>query len=135
MQSSERFMPRTIDEMIGQKKIISRLRGSYKKKKLPYAFMFTGKKGSGKTSLARVIAVSLQCTHQEQFGAPCDKCRLLYKKGKFPIYELDGGLVRSVDDVEKFIERSTSEIVGEGKRKIFIFDEAHRLSGHSQDAL
>lgn len=133
MQSSIKFRPRSFDEMVGQEKIIKRLRGSFKKKKLPHAMMFTGKKGSGKTSLARVIALSVQCTHQEKFGQPCLACRK--NKDKFPIYELDCGKVRGVADVESFIERADFEISGKGRKKVFIFDEAHRLSGHSQDAL
>src|ERR1700735_2366317 len=111
MQSSIVLRPRSIDEMIGQEKIIKRLRGSYRKKKLPHAMMMTGKKGSGKTSLSRIVALSLQCTHQDKFGQPCLKCRR--NKKQFPIYELDCGKVRGVDDVERFIERASTEIVGE----------------------
>lgn len=135
MQSSIAMRPRILDDMIGQERIIKRLRGSFKKKKLSRSMMFTGKKGSGKTSLARIIAVSLQCTHQDKFGNPCIKCRKLYKKQRFPIYELDCGKVRSVDDVEKFIERASYDIIGLGRFKVFIFDEAHRLSGVAQDSV
>jgi DNA polymerase-3 subunit gamma/tau len=133
MQSSVKYRPRSLDEMVGQEKTINRLRGQYKKKKMPHAIMLTGKKGSGKTSLARIIALSLQCTHQTKFGIPCKACRL--NINKFPIYQLDCGRVRGVDQVENFVSLSDTDIVGRGKRKVFIFDEAHRLSGHSQDSL
>jgi DNA polymerase III subunit gamma/tau len=133
MQSSISLRPRSIDQMVGQSKIINRLRGSFKKNKLPHAMMFTGKKGSGKTSFARIIALSLQCTHQDKFGIPCKICRSQRKN--FPIYELDGGKVRGVEQVEDFISQAQFDIIGKGKKKVFIFDEAHRLSGHAQDAL
>jgi len=135
MQSSLSMRPRTFDEMIGQDKIIRRLRGVFSKKKLSRSLMFTGKKGSGKTTFARIIGTSLQCTHQEQFGAPCKACRIKAKQDKFPIYELDCGKVRKVDQVEEFIARADYDLIGMGRHKVFIFDEAHRLSGHSQDAV
>jgi DNA polymerase III gamma/tau subunit len=75
----------------------------------------------------------VQCTHQERFGRPCKLCRR--NKDNFPIYELDCGSVRGVDDVKNFIATSAFDIVGAGKKKVFIFDEAHRLSGHAQDSL
>lgn len=133
MQSSKKFRPRSLDEMVGQDKIIKRLRGLHKKKKFPHALMFTGGKGSGKTTLARILALSVQCTHQDKFGIPCLACRK--NKDRFPIYELNGGKVRGVDDVEKFIETADYDVIGRGKRKVFILDEAHRLSGHAQDIL
>lgn len=132
MQSSIAMRPRSFDEMIGQDKITSRLRGVYLKKKFPHALMFTGKKGSGKTSFARLVAISLQCTHQEEFGVPCKKCR---SEDNLPIYELDCGKVRQVEKLEAFVEKSEYEVVGNGRRKVFIFDEAHRLSGTAQDSL
>lgn len=133
MQSAIKFRPRSLDELVGQQKLIRLLRGQHKKKTMSSAFMFTGPKGSGKTSTARIIALSFQCKHQEKFGQPCLACRKNRKN--FPIYELQCGKVRGVADIEQFIERANYDIVGKGSSKIFIFDEAHRLSGHSKDVL
>lgn len=132
MQSSIRYRPRNFDELVGQEKLIKLLRGQAKKRTLPNGMLFIGPKGSGKTTTARIVALSVQCSHQE-FGNPCIDCRR--RKSNMPIYELNCGRVRKVEDVENFIETANYDIVGRGKRKVFVFDEAHRLSGHAQDIL
>lgn len=133
MQSSIKFRPKTLDELVGQDKLVRLLRGQYKEKTLPNAMMFLGPKGSGKTTTARIIALSMQCKHQDKFGNPCLACRK--DRSKYPIYELPCGKVRGVEDVENFIETANYDIVGRGQRKVFLLDEAHRLSGTAQDVL
>jgi DNA polymerase-3 subunit gamma/tau len=133
MQSSKRFRPRSLDALVGQDRLVRQLRGQFKKKTLPSGYMFTGPKGSGKTTAARIIAVSLQCTHQKKFGIPCKACWNSYSE--YPIYEINCGQIRGVEDLEQFISNADYEIIGKGKRRVYILDEAHRLSGHAQDTL
>src|ERR1700761_4954347 len=133
MQSSIKYRPRTLDELIGQEKIIRLLRGQYKKKLLPQGMLFQGPKGSGKSTTAKILATSFQCKHQEKFGNPCVACRKRYSK--FPIYTFECSKTSGIDDLKKFIAKAEYEIVGEGKHKVFILEEAHRLSPQAQEAL
>lgn len=130
-QSSISGRPRTLDALVGQTKNVKLIRG-LQKKKSPKAWMFVGATGSGKTTIAQIIALSLQCSH-DKFGVPCKICRR--HKATMPIYEIDCGTVTGVDDIKKYIRSSEYEILSRGRKKVFILDECQMLSKHSQSAL
>lgn len=124
--------PKNLDALIGQAKNVKLIRG-LQKKRSPKAWMFVGATGSGKTTIAQIIALSLQCAHQTKFGRPCKICRR--NMSNMPIFEIDCGTVTGVDDIKKYIRSSEYELLGQGKKKVYILDECQMLSKHAQSAL
>src|ERR1700753_2162884 len=123
--------PKRLSDMVGQEKLAHHIRSHYKKG-LPKAWLFFGSRGLGKTSIARVLALSLQCKHQKKFGEPCDICWKRYKS--YPIYELNASDKTGVDDLRSFVEGSDYEVLGRGRR-VYILDEAHQISKAGQNLL
>lgn len=125
--------PRTLDDLVGQSKLVKRIRNGIKKSGVPKGWLFWGQKGSGKTTIARILALSVQCSHQDKFGRPCVKCRK--KKRQLPIFQLNCARNRTVESMEAFVDRADYEITGQGKRKVFILDEVQELSKKAQRIL
>lgn len=125
--------PKVLSGLIGQQKLAKAIRRHIKTKRIPKAWMFYGPKGFGKTTIARIVALSLQCSHQEKFGEPCKKCRNNYRR--FPIYELNCADKTGIDDLRAFISGSDYALLGEGLRKTYILDEVHMLSKSGQTLL
>lgn len=132
MQSSLIYRPKTFAEVIGQEHVLRKLAKLKSEGKFPNALLLNGQKGIGKTTVARIIAVSVQCKHEE-FGNPCLACRR--KKTNYPIFELNASETTGVKDLGEFISGSTREIIGMGRYKVYILDEPHRLSDSSQNLL
>lgn len=132
MQSSRTYRPRTFNEVVGQEHVLRKLTKLWQNGKFPNALLFSGQKGIGKTSVARIISVSVQCEHEE-FGNPCLACRK--KRKNFPIYELNASETTGVKELKEYISGSTSYIIGMGKFKVYVLDEPHRLSDSSQNLL
>lgn len=130
--------PRKFSELVGQEKVIRRIRNRVKKR-MPKAFLFHGPKGGGKTTIARIIALSLQCRHEKEFGEPCSKCRK--RKNTFAIYEINCASVvesnESKSAAQAIRERLASSALElmHGRYRVWIFDEAHDLSKAAQDVL
>lgn len=131
MQSSLKFRPKTFSSVIGQAKVLRLLSQLWKKKKFPNALMFHGPSGVGKSTIARIVARSINCTHS-RFGYPCKICRP--SKG-FPIYELNASEDTGKDKVKEFVSGSLYGVLIKGTRKVFILDEAHKLSDSAQNLL
>jgi DNA polymerase III subunit gamma/tau len=135
--------PKIFSELVGQEKITHKLRNLVKKR-MPKAFMFHGPKGTGKTTIARILAVTLQCRHQKKFGEPCSKCQRRYRHAELPIEEINCASIvekskeaQNKSAAQAIRERlaSTSYELLRGKFRVFIFDEAHDLSPQAQDVL
>jgi DNA polymerase III delta prime subunit len=94
--------------------------------------MFIGETGGGKTTVARIIAKSLQCKHQDRFGNPCKKCR---RSNGFDIVEINAGDITGIDPLRQAISGSNLEPMPGSRFRIYIIDEAHMLSKHAQTLL
>src|SRR5271156_560600 len=108
--------PKRLSMMVGQAKL-SHLIRSMVRKSIPKAWGFFGATGLGKTSIARIIALSLQCTHQEKFGEPCKACWRHYDS--FPIFELPANDKTGAPEIRDFVSGSQYvNLIGKGTRKV-----------------
>ena len=98
----------------------------------PRAWMFVGPTGTGKTTLARIVALSLQCDHAE-FGAPCKACR--QSRMIFDIAEVNASHYRGVDDLQALVELSDYTPLPPTRRRVIILDEAQQMSRQAQNLL
>lgn len=125
--------PKSLDDLIGADKLVSRLRRRFESNRIPKAMLFCGQTGGGKTTLAKIVARSLQCTHHKKFGEFCSRC---WKDRKlFDIDETNAAKVRGVDEIEKKIASSDLFPMPGSKYRVYILDEAQQLSDHAQNLL
>lgn len=122
--------PETLDGMVGQKKLVRRIRRVYKNGKHPN-WMFIGETGCGKTTLARILAVSLQCTHQKKFGVPCKDCYRNYHR--FDIIEINASDITGIDALRDALQGVNYAPRPGSRFRIYILDEAQMLSKHAQN--
>jgi DNA polymerase-3 subunit gamma/tau len=128
---STSLRPSTFEEVIGQDIVVESLRSILKSNKLANGFIFSGQRGLGKTTLARIFARGLNCNNLTSEGNPCNECSncKLSLSGKHPdIIELDAISNGKVDDIRGLLDNATKYPISGSKYKIFIVDEAQGLS-------
>lgn len=123
--------PRTFEDMFGQEKITNAIRMQMKKRE-PNAWLFAGETGSGKTTISRIIGTSLNCTHQKKFGSPCKDCSKNWQQlmSEIPVAQFGG-----IDAVKDFAAGSDYAPIPPLRRRVYILDEAQRLSKAAQSLL
>lgn len=124
--------PKNFEDMIGMDKLVHKIRGRFKKHRVPKAFLFTGQTGNGKTTVSRILAVSLQCRHNE-FGVPCNKC--YSQRSQFNILEINASDFTGIDALRAILDGYTHAPMPGSRRRVYILDELHQLSKHSQNLL
>ena len=134
---ARKFRPKTFSEVTGQDAIVKTLRNAALQKKASHAYLFTGIRGTGKTSLARIFAKALNCENLTSFGEPCNECPSCIEiiEGKsLDFIEIDGASNRGIDDI-----RNINETLGyraiKGRYKIYLIDEVHMLTKEAFNAL
>ena len=131
-----KYRPRRFEELIGQESISQTLSLALDSKRLSHAYLFSGLRGSGKTSTARIFAKSLICENGPT-SAPCDVCShcVMANEGRhIDIIEMDAASSRKIDDIRDLIEH-TKYRPASGNFKIFIIDEVHMLTKEAHNAL
>ena len=131
-----KWRPKNFDEIIGQSHIVNTLKSSLEKGRLAHAYLFSGPRGVGKTSTARILAKALNCK-EGPTAKPCDKCSAcvdITAGRSFDVIEIDGASNTSVEDVRTLRENVKFSPVS-GKFKIYIIDEVHMLSTAAFNAL
>lgn len=127
--------PSSFDELVGQEKLVGHIRGHFLKGRPPKGWLFAGETGCGKTTIARIMAVSYQCRHAEDFGSPCERCKKSYRLGKFSITEINASDTTTVEALRDTLQGSDAVPSPGSRKRIYILDEAQRLSKPSQNLL
>lgn len=131
-----KYRPTTFDKLIGQEHIVRTLTNQIKNDKVGHAYLFTGTRGTGKTSAARIFARAINCLRPKD-GNPCNECeacRELIKPNNMDIIEIDGASNNRVDEIRELRER-VGYLPSVGKYKVYIIDEVHMLTDSAYNAL
>ena len=132
-----KWRPQGWEEVIGQEHVIRTLRGALAQGNLAHAYLFSGPRGTGKTTTARIIAKAVNCLAEEQADRPCNQCEncLEINQGRFlDLIEIDAASNTSVDDVRDLREKINFS-PNKGRYKVYIIDEVHMLSNAAFNAL
>ena len=131
-----RYRPQNFDEIVGQEKVVEIIKNQIRLNKIGHAYLFTGVRGTGKTSIAKIFAKSINCSNNKD-GNPCLKCKecLSISDGaNVDIIEMDAASNNGVDDI-RLIKEQTDFLPTNLKYKVYIIDEVHMLSGGAFNAL
>ena len=131
-----KYRPQTFDDLIGQEVVSETILNSIKSNKVPNAYLFTGIRGVGKTTIARIVAKSLNCPKgiENKCKTKCSTCDAITNSNHIDVLEMDAASKTGVDDVRDLIEFSRYGPTS-SKYKIFIIDEVHMLSKQAFNAL
>ena len=130
------WRPRTFAEVVGQQHVLQVLTKAFENNRLHHAYLFTGTRGVGKTTLARIVAKCLNC-EQGVSAKPCGECEVCRSidEGKFPdLLEIDAASRTRVEEMRELLSDS-SYVPTQGRFKVYLIDEVHMLSTHSFNAL
>ena len=138
---ARKYRPRSFEEMVGQEHVVRALSNALCNQRLHHAYLFTGTRGVGKTTVSRILAKSLNCQGPDGQGGitatPCGQCPACQDidSGRFVDYtELDAASNRGVDEVQALLEQAVYKPV-QGRFKVFMIDEVHMLSNHAFNAM
>ena len=131
-----KYRPQIFDDLIGQEVVAETIINSIKANKVPNAYLFTGIRGIGKTTIARIVAKTLNCTNgiENKCKVKCSNCEAITNSSHIDVLEMDAASKTGVDDVRELIEFSRYGPTS-SKYKIFIIDEVHMLSKQAFNAL
>jgi len=133
---ARKWRPQSFDDLVGQETVARTFKNALSSGKIVHAYLFSGPRGVGKTSTARILAKALNCqqrTDSEPCGV-CDSCRAITEGASIDVFEIDGASNNSVDSVRELRETVKYAPSG-GKYKIYIIDEVHMLSTSAFNAL
>ena len=136
---ARKYRPRRFADVATQKHVSETLRRAVSDDRVGHAYLFCGPRGVGKTTLARMLAMSLNCSAREDSGEPCGECesctRIWGGQTALDVVEIDAASNRGVDDARQLRERAMYAPSQEGSYKVYIVDEAHMLTREAWNAL
>jgi DNA polymerase III subunit gamma/tau len=138
---ARKYRPKSFAEMVGQEHVVQALGNALSQQRLHHAYLFTGTRGVGKTTVSRILAKSLNCVGADGTGGitaePCGVCEICraIDAGRFVDYtELDAASNRGVDEVQSLLEQAVYKPV-QGRFKVFMIDEVHMLTNTAFNAM
>ncbi|OIQ79200.1 DNA polymerase III subunit tau [mine drainage metagenome] len=138
---ARKWRPKTFSTLVGQDHVVRALTHALQQRRLHHAYLFTGTRGVGKTTISRILAKSLNCTgpdgRGEMTAEPCGVCQSCTEidAGRFVDYiELDAASNRGVDDMTRLLEQAVYKPTS-GRFKVYMIDEVHMLSNHAFNAM
>lgn len=131
-----RYRPQAPDQVLGQEHVVRALAGAVRESRLAHAFLFSGPRGTGKTSSARILAKMVNCERgpTAEPDGTCEQCRRIEGGTHLDVVEIDAASHGGVDDARELRERAPTA-PAQGREKVYIIDEAQRLSREAFDAL
>lgn len=136
---ARKYRPRNFGEVAVQTHVSETLRGAIERDRVAHGYLFCGPRGTGKTTLARVLAMALNCENKGGDGEPCgicDNCRRIWSgSSSLDVVEIDAASNRGVDDARELRERAMYAPSGDDRYKVYIVDEAHMLTREAWNAL
>jgi DNA polymerase-3 subunit gamma/tau len=132
-----KWRPAAFDDVVGQEHIVRTLRNSLKSGRIRHAYLFSGPRGTGKTTMARLLAKAINCQNEDPNNRPCNQCAscIAVNEGRYlDLIEIDAATHTGVDDVRDLRDK-IAFAPGEGQYKVYIIDEVHRFTGNAFDAL
>ena len=133
---ARKWRPKTFADLVGQEHVVKALRNALEKGRLHHAYLLTGTRGVGKTTIARILAKSLNCEHPEE-GEPCGQCQSCrdIDAGRFvDLLEIDPASNTGIDNIREVLENAQYAPTA-GKYKVYIIDEVHMLSKSAFNAM
>lgn len=133
---ARKWRPHNFTEVVGQSHVVESLRNALQHNRLHHAYLFTGTRGVGKTTLARILAKAINCENLQDFN-PCGVCAICHAvdEGRFlDLIEVDAASRTKVEDTRDLLD-NVQYAPNQGRYKVYLIDEVHMLSGHSFNAL
>ncbi len=134
---ARKYRPQSFAEIVGQEAIVQTLKNALRSERLAHAYLFCGSRGTGKTTLARVLAKALNCAHLNENFEPCNtcsSCKEITSGQSLDVLEIDGASHRGIDDIRQ-INDTVGYAASSGRYKIYIIDEVHMLTKEAFNAL
>ncbi|GAB4235108.1 MAG: DNA polymerase III subunit gamma/tau [Chlamydiales bacterium] len=134
---ARRYRPGTFSKVVGQDPLITTLKNAILRERLAQAYLFSGPRGTGKTTTARLLAKAINCMHRGQDAEPCNACNscLCIAEGRsLDVIEIDGASHRGIEDIRR-INETVAYSPSSGGYKIYIIDEVHMLTKEAFNAL
>ena len=134
---ARKYRPQTFAEVLNQEAIVTTLKNAIKNNRLAQAYLFCGSRGTGKTTLARILAKAINCQNPTTDGEPCNQCsscKEITAGHSLDVLEIDGASNRGIDDIRQ-INETVGYAASSGGYKIYIIDEVHMLTKEAFNAL